>query len=389
MNAIHDLLTQHLTQLCEGIGSRPTGSAPNKAATQYAAKVFRDLGLNATLQPFPCMDWKNEGAQLVVDGQEVQAIAAEYSLPCDVAGELVLVKNIAELKKASLENKICVMHGDLCKEPLMPKSFTFWNPEEHQEIIRQLEVKKPLAVITVSFLPDIAVSIIQDGDFIVPCAAVKGNLLEALKKSKGNTTLRLMTERRPSVASNVIATFGEGKPRISFSAHIDTKPGTPGALDNGSGVAVLLTLASQIIGKAHPYSIVFTLFNGEDYYSTPGETAYMQTYLQSPGEYVYAFNVDGVGMKESNTSYSFYECPSEMEAKIREIARAYQGVEQIEPWPMGDHMMFAMSGVPAIAITSSEIFSLVETVLHTQEDTLAHIDMAKLEQTVGFLMDCI
>lgn len=389
MNAIHDLLTQHLTQLCEVTGARPTGSDANKAATQYAAKVFRDLGFDVALQPFPCMDWKNAGAQFAVNGQAVEAVAAEYSLPCDVIGELVLVKNMAELKEAQLENAICVMYGDLCKEPLIPKNFAFWNPEEHQEIIRELEAKNPLAVITVSFLPDIPVPIIQDGDFTVPCAAVKGDLLGILKKSKGNATLRLMTERRPSEASNVIATYGKGKPKISFSAHIDTKPDTPGALDNGSGVAVLLTLASQIVGKEYPYCIEFALFNGEDYYSTPGEAAYMQTYLQTPGEYICAFNVDGVGMKESNTSYSFYECPSELETKIKEIAQAHRGIEQIDPWPMGDHMMFALSGVPAIAITSSGIFTLLEAVLHTPEDTLAQVDIAKLEQAVGFLMGCL
>jgi Zn-dependent M28 family amino/carboxypeptidase len=36
---------------------------------------------------------------------------------------------------------------------------------------------------------------------------------------------------------------GSPQRRVVFFAHIDSKPGTPGALDNGSSVIVLLLLA--------------------------------------------------------------------------------------------------------------------------------------------------
>ena len=36
------------------------------------------------------------------------------------------------------------------------------------------------------------------------------------------------------------------------------------------------------------------------------------------------------------------------------------GIERIEPWPMGDHMIFATYGVPNIAITASDIFGLLD-----------------------------
>lgn len=388
MNATKNLLNTHMKELCEVIGARPTGSEANKAAVQYVSDTLEKLGYTITRQEFPCMEWLNEGAQLTINGKSVEVAAAEYSAPCNISGELVCVSSFEELKSADLEGKICMMCGELCNEPLMPKSMVFWNPEEHKAIIRELEIKNPLAVITVSFIADVPVPIIQDGDFNIPCAAVKGDLLETLLDSKGKAELRIMTERRPATAANVIAARGEGN-KVSFSAHIDTKPTTPGALDDGSGVAVLLAFAEKIADKEYPYQIEFAFFNGEDYYSNPGEMLFMQTYLQSPKDYVCAFNVDGVGMMDSTTSYSFYECPDELQNRIDSFAAATTGIEKIEPWPMGDHMIFAGAGIPALAITATNIFSLMEAVMHTPKDNLSIVDYERLEQTVDFLYGCI
>ena len=388
MKTTKDLIQDHLNKLCREIGARPTGSEPNKAAVQYAMEEFEKMGCNVMLQDFPCMSWANDGARLEVDGMLIEAIAAEYSLPCDVSGDVVCVNTIDQLQDAKLKGKICVMNGELCKEPLMPKSFTFWNPKEHQEIIRLLEEKEPLAVITVSFLPDVAVPIIQDGDFTIPCTTVKGNYLDLLLSAKA-ATLQLFTERKSSTGANVIATYGNGPQKISFSAHIDTKPETPGALDNASGVAALLALADKVVKQKYSHQVEFVLFNGEDYYSTPGEVAYMSTYLQNPNEYICAFNVDGLGMQESKTSFSFYECPDKIEKQITALSQNYSGVEKIDPWPMGDHMLFASSSVPAVAITASNIFTLMESVMHTPGDNLSILDIDKIVEAVLFLYSCI
>ena len=56
---------------------------------------------------------------------------------------------------------------------------------------------------------------------------------------------------------------------------------------------------------------------------------------------------------------------------------------------MGDHMIFAQAGIPAIAITASNIFGLVDTVIHSQDDDLKNIDFDILNGIVCFLMNCI
>jgi len=375
-------LERHMKMLCETIGARPTGSAKNSAAVEYAFNALQKCGLQTYKQEFDCMDWKNSGATLLIDGKNVPIEPAEYSLPCDIETEWALLDTVDTLKNAELSGKIAVMHGDLCKEPLTPKNFEFYNPDEHKQIISLLEEKTPAAVITVNPHKE---HIIQDGDFNVPCAAVSENTLDAfLRCNDRKARLAILTERIPTKAHNVIATHGAGHHKICFSAHIDTKPATPGALDNASGVSILLALAESLAGKECHSQTEIVILNGEDYYSNPGEIAYMN---KLTSEYDLAVNVDGVGLKDSATSISFYECPKHIESRVMGLAKKISGMERIDPWPMGDHMIFAARGIPTVAITASNIFNLIGTVIHSPDDDMTNIDFGALEDTARFFAE--
>lgn len=377
-------LQSHMEMLCETIGARPTGSAKNKAAVEYAFEALKKCGLQVRKQEFDCMDWINFGAALLVDNRDIPVEPAEYSLPCDVTAEFICIDTVDALRNADLTEKIAVLHGDLCKEPLMPKNFEFYNPDEHKQIIALLEEKNPTAIIT-------AISgkehIIQDGDFNIPCAVVRTDMLDVFLQSFcGRAKLTISTERIPVKAHNVIATYGTKNDKVCFSAHIDTKPATPGALDDASGVSALLAFAESLSGKHYPFQIEIVLFNGEDYYSNPGEMAFMGSLST---EYILAVNVDGIGLKNSATSVSFYSCSKKIENRIMERVEKTTGIERIEPWPMGDHMIFATYSVPTIAITASDIFGLLDTVLHSSDDNTENIDMDVLDNAVRFILSCV
>ncbi|MFR2479645.1 M28 family metallopeptidase, partial [Eisenbergiella sp.] len=230
--------------------------------------------------------------------------------------------------------------------------------------------------------------IIEDGDFELPCGIVLPENLPLLD-SGIRAVLKLDAERKAAKGANVIASYGSGAHKVCFSAHIDTGNMTPGALDNASGTAVLLAMASQLQGKTYPYRLEFVLFNGEDYYSTPGEMAYLASHLSRPEDYVCAFNVDGAGLKGKDITYSFYECPEKLSSSIRSFASRLEGFSETEPWPQGDHTLFSFSGVPAVAITSSGIFELTEKVLHTEKDIPALVDTKKLGELAAFLLGAV
>ena len=377
-------LQVHMSKLCETIGARPTGSAENKAATDYAFEVLQKCGFETYRQEFDCINWRNFGAKLLLDDKNIPVESAEYATPCDIQAYFICVGTLEELQRVELSGKILILHGDLCNEPLMPKNFEFWNPDEHKQIIALLEEKSPKAIITASTQSE---HIIQDGDFNIPCAVINESELDAFLSSPNSIAkLIIDTERIPTRSCNVIASYGTGSDKVCLSAHIDTKPMTPGALDNASGVSALLALAEALAGKELSFRIEIVLLNGEDYFSNPGEIIFMQG-LKS--EYRMAVNVDGVGLKGSPTSISFYECEPQLENQIMKLIETIENFERVEPWPMGDHMIFAICKIPTIAITASEIFNLLETVIHSPEDDLGNIDFDVLGKIVQLLIDCL
>lgn len=68
-----------------------------------------------------------------------------------------------------------------------------------------------------------------------------------------------------STSRNVVATWpSPARSRILIGAHLDTVPGSPGANDNASGVAVILELARVFAGTHEARGIRFVAFGAEE-----------------------------------------------------------------------------------------------------------------------------
>ncbi|HEU5102336.1 MAG TPA: hypothetical protein VFU22_25110 [Roseiflexaceae bacterium] len=93
------------------------------------------------------MDWTSDGARLSVNDGSFPASVSPYSPGCHVRGPLLAVATIDELKAVEATSSVLLARGELTKEPLMPKNSPFYNPDEHQRILRALEAKQPLAII--------------------------------------------------------------------------------------------------------------------------------------------------------------------------------------------------------------------------------------------------
>jgi hypothetical protein len=63
---------------------------------------------------------------------------------------------------------------------------------------------------------------------------------------------------------NIIVRIGEGSKRIVVGAHYDSFIDSPGANDNGSGVAVLLALINHMEGADWNYTVDFCFFDQEE-----------------------------------------------------------------------------------------------------------------------------
>jgi aminopeptidase YwaD len=279
----------------------------------------------------------------------------------------------------------------------MPKNFHFYNPEEHQHIIRLLETKRPEAIIAAtSRSPEMAGAVypfplIEDGDFDIPSVYATEEEGARLARRAGElASLDVRALRSAARGYNVIARQG-ARPdrRVVLFAHIDTKPGTPGALDNAGGVVVLLLLAELLTDPAGDLTVELVAMNGEDYYSNPGELQYLNRNRGRFAEMVLGVNLDGVGFHEGETAYSLYGCPDDLAALLRETLSGRPGMIEGEPWYQGDHAIFLVNEVPTLAFTSDRSEDMLANVVHTPKDRPELVAADKLVDTAVALRDIV
>ncbi len=387
----------HLRTLTQTTPGRQTGSPGNRAATDYFAATIAAAGFDVTTPTFDCIDWTANGAKLTVNGRSFAVEPSPYSPGCDVSGPLVVAGTLAELAAADLSGAILLLQGDLAQEQLTPKNYPFYTVDAHQDIIRLLEDKRPLAIITATARnPELAGGVypfplIEDGDFDIPSVYTTDTIGEQLAGQAGRAvSLVSRAARTPAEGCNVIARKG-GDPsrRVVVMAHIDAKAGTPGALDNATGVTILLLLAALLRDYAGQLTVEIAAINGEDYYSAPGEMRYLSSNEGRLDEIALGINLDGVGYQQGRTAYSLYDCPEQLAATIRQTLKPHRGLSEGKPWYQGDHMILVMNGRPALALTSAHIFNLMATVIHTAGDTPDLVDPAKLVETAEALRDLI
>jgi aminopeptidase YwaD len=367
----------YLRKLCLEISNRRVGSRGNQEATDYFAGVIASFGFEVESPEFDCIDWTQEGAQLRVAGAAFDVYASPYSLGCRLRAPLAAASTVDELEAVETSGKILLLRGDLTREHLMPKNFTFYNPEEHQHIIRLLEAKQPQAIIAATSRdPGMAGAmypfpLIEDGDFDIPSVYMKDVTGHRLAVYTGKDVyLESRARRIPAKGCNVVARKGGGpNRRVVLCAHIDAKTGTPGAIDNASGIVTLLLLAELLVDYPGQLGIEIVALNGEDYYSAPGEMLFLSQNAGKFEQVLLGVNLDGAGYHRGKTAYSLYDPPADMVGMIRDVFAGYGGIIEGEQWYQSDHSLFVMNNRPALAITSDASRELSSEIIHTPEDS--------------------
>lgn len=226
----------------------------------------------------------------------------------------------------------------------MPKNFVFYNPEEHQQIISILENGNPSALVCATGRNASVAGgvypfpLFEDGDFDIPSVYMKDVEGENLLSFSGKE-IELISKaiRIPETAYNIVARkTGKTSERIVITAHIDAKIGTPGAIDNGTGVTALLLLSELLKDYEGRYEIEFVAFNGEDYYAVPGQMKYLEQNAGQFNEILLNINIDGMGYKEGPTCFSPFELPGLISDGLTAVFKNNQNIVEGLPWVQGD-----------------------------------------------------
>jgi len=217
---------------------------------------------------------------------------------------------------------------------------------------------------------------------------------ECVPDSIGTLDYFHRTEYKRFRSNNVIARIegnGEKDSVIMLTAHYDHMGALgdifyPGANDNASGVAILLSLARHYAEHPAPYTLVFCFFTGEEQ-GLLGSYKYSQR-PKYPLENVAALvNLDMVGSGGNGFGMvNGSACPKEAALLQESVETNNLGEFRIrDNNPNSDHFPFTMLGMKAFFLYSSG----GGQPYHHPDDIAETMDWNILEQTVSLIREFI
>ena len=254
-----------------------------------------------------------------------------------------------------------------------------------------------------------------------------GNWIAQRLESLGYTTTRELVPTQGSPQGfNVIAELqGTTHPDeiIVIGAHYDAVPGSPGADDNASGVAVMLELARRFAQTPQARTIRWIAFTNEENPSSRGGQMGSATHAQaarSRNENIIAMiSLEMLGYYDSTPNSQRYPFPPEMGERlgmdlpttadfiavvgrtqdaplVHTIASAMRRADTINvtaaPLPAlipdiwrSDHGPFWTQGYTAVMITDTSEFRTPH--YHTERDTIDTLDLDRMTSAIPALTE--
>lgn len=383
-----------MTVIDKILAERPVGTGSNEKVCDLLLNKANQAGYETAALKFSCKRWSKEFSYIDTNGCQYELFPSPFSLPFEKSGELEVISTLEELQSKSITGKIALLSGELTQQPLLPKNFPFYYPDEHKKIIDLLEDKQPIAIIAITDKHPMCglnpFPLFEDGNFLIPSAYTDKTTGKKIAAIEGPVNLRIASKTENSSGRQIVAfKKNSGKGKIIVCAHMDSKYGTPGAIDNAAGVEVLLQILDNLKEYNGPYDIDFVPFNGEEYYGVSGQLEYLKHIERERSDIKLVINIDSPGHAASKTSLSTYNFTESKQTWLDTKISNNDCIEGGSPWYAGDHVMFAYQGVPCIAVTSSNLFETVLDLTHTSKDTIDNVDPEILKKTAYFLTELI
>ena len=253
-----DKAVDFLTGFTQDYSPRASGTLQEKAAADFLAAQLRDLGYDTELQSFTVEIIPSDVPFLSLTSPEDRTFR---SMPFTLSGRgeaeatLVFVERAFpdEIPESGLEGQIALIErGEI----------TF------EEKVTRVAEAGAVAAIVFNNIPGLFGGTLRD-DGEIPAVSISQedgvDLLELMEEGDVVAKVRVVFETRET--QNVVAekkgTAGDGTV-VVLGGHYDTVADTPGANDNGSGIATLMTVAEEIADDDYPFTIRIIPFGSEE-----------------------------------------------------------------------------------------------------------------------------
>ncbi|QSG04673.1 M28 family metallopeptidase [Halapricum desulfuricans] len=208
-----------------------------------------------------------------------------------------------------------------------------------------------------------------------------GEWLREYAREGAAARLNVTASVEPGTSQNVRGRFGpETDERVLVLAHYDAHDVGEGALDNGCGVAVLLSVVEALSGLDLDRSIEVALVGCEELGLQGSETLAANIDADDVHAVV---NLDGVGRER--TIQALTHASDEVEAVVEEVFETVGHPVEIgdRPHPYSDHWPFLRRGIPTLQVHSQageETGPWERGWTHTRADTRDKVDRRTLRE---------
>ena len=349
-----------------GIGPRLAGSPAEALAADYIENEFRSYGLDVWMENFIVENSyvvEENSLSVVQPPKTLTCVPVVYSPSGTVLGPLLHLTGSVENENLLRERVVLVARDKLKHE---------------------LADLPPLAILTyVENMPPM--SEIWPNPPRAPMVWISGSdaqqLIELLENGQVEVELRLTARTESRTSRNVVACLPGGSDEIIVvNAHHDSML-TLGAVDDASGVAVVLEIARALSTENLQRTVLFTTFSGEEL-GLLGSQDFVRRRENEPIVASITFDCIGagpdnglrIGLEGSTTEW--------LDAYVQEVA--------------GNLGFYAKSGSPEVIGGTTDHESFVragfwatwvywfdperEGLIHTLGDNLDAIDRVRLEQ---------
>ena len=148
---------------------------------------------------------------------------------------------------------------------------------------------------------------------------------------------------------------------------------------------MLLGLAETLTGEDLPFDLELVAFNGEEYLPIGDDEYVRRAGEASFGEILLAINMDGSGYTGGDNTIAQFNIAPALASRLAETLDCYPALRHVEPWPESNHSTFAFRGVPALAFSSHDAFTLA----HFPTDTVAALSIDKLAEVVAVVREIV
>ncbi len=355
-------------QALVNMGARVTGTPVMEKASNYLIDEYRKAGYVTEVQTFNYQKFADLGSNLTVNGTTIEGKALSGTIRGKQNAPLVAVPNFgrsSDFAQVNVKGAIAIVQRGEIRFSQKAKNAT---------------AAGAVGLVIVNNKPGNLYGATLGEAVKIPVLTLSGErgnpLLKQAQNAPVNVILNVNAQQQVVTGRNIIAHLPNVKqPKIILGGHYDSVPGSPGANDNASGTAVVLSLARNLSNTPLAREAWFIAFDGEED-GLHGSRAFVNS---ATPEFLSGLkgmlNFDMVGVNDQlriGGTSSLTAFAKAVEPQVREIG-SFAG---------SDHAPFADKDVPVLFFYRGQ-----EPNYHTPNDKT--VDPKLLDETTQVALDII